>query len=803
MMKNWKETLISFVFITIISLFFFYPILKGQIPFPGDLLVGNYAPYTSYSYAGYAPGGVPNKAQGPDVIKEIYPWKLFSIDQLKKGQIPFWNPYNFSGNPLMANFQSNVFYPLNLLFFLLPFMHAWTLYIFLTPVLAGWFVSLYLRHKDIDIVPSLFGGIVFAFSSYMVVWMEYGNIGHTLLWLPLGLLLIDLFFETKNLRYPFFLVLILFLSFLAGYIQGFFYLTGILFLYSCFFLRKNEKFLTFFLLPIFIAPLLIGAFQLFPTLSLFSNSSRGGYSLAQIQYLLNPLWYMITLLVPDFFGNPAARNFWFNGTYIERVSSIGIIPLFFAFSTIFQKHKTKEILFFSFLAGVSLLLTTDLFVTKYFYLIPIPVISTTVPTRMLSIFVFCASILSGFGLDYFVKRKNNIPFIISGTIIVSTLMFAGGFLGIEKVSLHSLPAEQIMVSLKNLLISSGILIGEIGLSVLYIHVGKKPSYVKGIFIGLLFILVFLDLFRFFQRITPFSQREFAYPITPVISYLKKSGGIDRTWGYDQGLIESNFQTADKIYSPEGNDPLHNKQYTEFIMSSKNGKIPAVPARPDANILNGNSDADFLHNIYRQKVLNILGVKYVLNKDTSLTQNLRTNNQRFDPQIYSLIWQDAPWQIYQNNQVVSRAFFTSTYVVATSQKALDTLFSPKFDMRREIVLEKNGPYTSQDGEGQVHILSYTPNEVTLKVRSTNNGYVFLSDVYTSNWHAKVDGKSVPVLRADYAFRAVPVARGTHTVIFSYQDNAFMKGLVVSGISVIVLVGYFLFFRYYKKWNYESN
>src|SRR4029078_3497893 len=89
-----------------ITLLFFYPLLKGNIPFPGDLLVGGYEPYKSYSHLGFAPGGVPNKAQGPDVIRESIPWKYFAAEQIKKGEVPFWTPYNFSGNPLMANFQS-------------------------------------------------------------------------------------------------------------------------------------------------------------------------------------------------------------------------------------------------------------------------------------------------------------------------------------------------------------------------------------------------------------------------------------------------------------------------------------------------------------------------------------------------------------------------------------------------------------------------------------------------------------------------------------------------------------------------
>ena len=96
----------GFIFLPllIVLIFFYKSIIYSQIPFPGDLLVGHYEPYRSQIYFGYGVGGVPHKAQGPDVIKQLIPWKHFVIETLKSGQVPFWNPYNFSGNPQMAKF---------------------------------------------------------------------------------------------------------------------------------------------------------------------------------------------------------------------------------------------------------------------------------------------------------------------------------------------------------------------------------------------------------------------------------------------------------------------------------------------------------------------------------------------------------------------------------------------------------------------------------------------------------------------------------------------------------------------------
>ena len=164
--KFWPFILIGFI-----VLLFFSPIFKGYIPFPGDLLI-NSNPYRTESYLGYNPGGYPSKDQGPDVINEIYPWRYFSINQIKQLSLPFWNPHNFSGNPQLANFQTGIFYPLNFFYLFLPFNISWTIIIMLQPFLAGIFMLLFLK-KGIGLkdFPSFIGGLAFSFSSYMTVWI--------------------------------------------------------------------------------------------------------------------------------------------------------------------------------------------------------------------------------------------------------------------------------------------------------------------------------------------------------------------------------------------------------------------------------------------------------------------------------------------------------------------------------------------------------------------------------------------------------------------------------------------------------
>jgi uncharacterized membrane protein YfhO len=791
-----KQRLFIPIIFFFITLLFFYPILKGQIPFPGDLLVGSYAPYNADSQLGFPPGGVPNKAQGPDVIRESIPWKYFVIEQIKKGEVPFWTPYNFSGNPIMANFQSAVFYPLNIIFLIFPFTTAWSIFIFLSPFLAAIFTYLFLREINLSKIPSIFGGVVFSFSSYMVVWQQYGNITHTLLWLPLALFFTEKFIKKSSKKEFISLITTLVISLLGGYIQGYFYTIVTVCLY--FILRNWEdkkKILKrlWIIFAVLLLPVLLASFQLFPTLELFPLSTRGNYTLDQIQQLLNPFWYVITVLVPDFFGNPASRNYWFEGTYIERVSYFGVIPFILAIVGLLLSKKNKKIKAFAILFVVTFLMSVDLFFTKFIYSIPIPMLSTSVPTRILSLFQFCGALLAAFGLDLLLQRKEKRIFFLSSIMSLSIILGAFFFAVLSPRFLSGSDwVTQMSIAKRN-----GIL--PLAFSSLFVLVlcfrfydklslnflKKRNIPILGI---VLLLLTVADLFYFFHKITPFSPKEFLYPQTKVISYIQKNAGINRYWGYGSGHISSNFQTYDKTFASEGDDPLQLKFYNQILSSSENGKAPSVLTRLSVTMANGYGQDDLRKNIYRQKVLNVLGIKYLLQKDDSLGKDYRPDTATFDEKKYRLVWQESPWQIYENLSAAPRVFLTNDYrVISEEEKVFQTFFSKDFNERKTIILDKDpNMRKGSQGKSNVEVISYNPNKVVIKTRTDHESLLFLSDAYYPGWEARVEGKETEIYRADHAFRAVVVPKGDHVVTFTYRSKTFEIGLAVSAICAFILL-----------------
>ncbi|MDM8529487.1 hypothetical protein QUF58_14940, partial [Anaerolineales bacterium HSG24] len=58
-------------------------------------------------------------AGGGDLAPYLYPNYRFAAEHLKQGTLPLWNPHLYSGTPFAADIQSGLFYPINLLVFLL------------------------------------------------------------------------------------------------------------------------------------------------------------------------------------------------------------------------------------------------------------------------------------------------------------------------------------------------------------------------------------------------------------------------------------------------------------------------------------------------------------------------------------------------------------------------------------------------------------------------------------------------------------------------------------------------------------
>jgi hypothetical protein len=150
----------------------------------------------------------------------------------------------------------------------------------------------------------------------------------------------------------------------------------------------------------------------------------------------------------------------------------------------------------------------------------------------------------------------------------------------------------------------------------------------------------------------------------------------------------------------------------------------------------------------------------------------------------------PVRLFRVRDPLPRAYVVSGARVADGPSALAAIADPAFDPAHEVVLSEGPPAPIRSTfSGTVRILFLRPDELRLDADLSEPGYLVLVDAYGPGWRATVDGEDVPVLRANLAFRAVRVGAGRHVVEQVYRPRSVGIGLLVSGatLAAAALVG----------------
>nr|MBI5455863.1 YfhO family protein [Candidatus Levybacteria bacterium] len=201
------------------------------------------------------------------------------------------------------------------------------------------------------------------------------------------------------------------------------------------------------------------------------------------------------------------------------------------------------------------------------------------------------------------------------------------------------------------------------------------------------------------------------------------------------------------------------------------------------------------NNKRINVLNVLGVKYIIDRK----ENISTQNV-FNSKSYKKIYQDNGWRIYENNAALPRFFLTSNYKVYSSPKEFSKIFfSQNFTDYKTILLDKDPKLNLDplDGSEKINLVSYQPNSINFVSDTKGKHLLFLSDTYYPGWVAEIDGKETQIYKADYAFRAIAVPGGIHKISFTFKSSSFRIGYIISLISIFIVFILFVIKPYDKK------
>lgn len=786
-LKSWP----LWVIVLTVCIFFWKVFFKGLVPLPADFLVGTYYPWLDYKWG--FPAGVPVKNPiTTDVVSFSYPMRILGIDLMREGMWPLWNRYILAGIPLLANFQSAPFTFTNIFYVFFNNINGWTLQVVSQHFFAMLFMYLLLRNWKFTKLSSLAGGLVFAFAGFNMIWSQWNSHTLTAAFIPLMVLLLDKILKEGKIYWYVLLSFAVCFQIFTGYPQAVLYSIAV---YSLYWLIniKNKTFIkkTILLSMFGTIGVSLAMVQILPAYELLQFSQRAIEPL-EFDWAFHPWIKSVTLMVPDFFGNHATKNYWGPGDYTMNTGYVGVTAILLALIAVFNSiRKNKVVQYSTLLSILSVLLAFPTPISIYIWESGLFGLQAASAHRAFIILVFSVSLLVGAGVDLILKSsKVNIKYPIlftSSVLVLYSFSSALAYLGdsTNTFLLDYINTVNVTVSLRNLILPWLFLLLSTLLLFSYNRLPQKAMHT------LFYFLLLTELFRFGWKYTPFSERSLVYPNTPVISYLQEQNQPFRVTGAD--VIPINIRMQYRLESLEGYDAIYPVNIAKFIAVANSENIDASPQGRYGTVSNKNS-----------RFLDLTNTKYMINLESEKSDFIVPDDAR-----YQEVFRDKSVAIYENINSLPRVFFTANWEYVSEDKMiLSDLLDEEIKFQDKIYVSSNAEQIVESGSQEyiqdVEIVKYNELERAFSVNNKDDGYLFISNSYYPGWIAYANGVEVPIERANYAFKAVRLEPGENEVIIKYEPDSFYLGLKISFVAFIILVSIAgMSFVYNKTLSYTNH
>ena len=705
-------------------------------------------------------------AGGGDLVSFIFPMYRFAGASLRGGEIPLWNPNLYAGAPFIADNQSGVFYPINLLLFLLVPNFSYQaieglviLHIFLAGA-TMYFCLRWLRPEDPLRRPAaVFGGLAFMFSGVFVSHIGNLNLIAVIAWLPLIFICLHRAIISQQRRVQIGWALAggaaFGVSTLAGHGQMTFLIAVFLSLYALYQAVTTRRWRA---IPLLLLLALVGlataAISLVPAAESISQTVRAEYELSRAGgYSLT--WRGLTgLAAPDYFGRGIHR-FWGPWSRVEY-GYLGVLPWLLSGVAIVIRPSRRNLFF---LSSIVLFLILALGANTPVYpllLRVLPAFPFQAPARFVLLAGFCVAILAATGMDAlcgprFSGRRMN--YFLGGAFAVLLIVLI--IMIWQMVQLDGAHPERQGQMSRAILVFAGLATASMLLILARVRGWLSP----GLFAISAILLLAIDLIGLGRHVEiEWHDPTLGFAInSEAMAYISSDPGIQRVdiaGGWQPSLPQMvGLFSVGGVYNP-----LELANYSVYA-----GSVG-----------------------YRGSPLyNLLGVKYVI-----AAKDRPPGDTNFLVPVFA---EDPDVDVYLNTLALPRVMLLhNTEVVADHDAAFEAIHRSDFDPETTAILEEGRALTQQPGTSEIVITRYDLNRASFEVSTDRPGYLLLTDIYHPDWMATVDGISAPIQVADYAFRAVFLEPGQHTVEFRFSPPGWWIGLGISLLAWLFIGGSAIWF-----------
>lgn len=235
-----------------------------------------------------------------------------------------------------------------------------------------------------------------------------------------------------------------------------------------------------------------------------------------------------------------------------------------------------------------------------------------------------------------------------------------------------------------------------------------------------------------------------------------------------------------LETPRGFNPLDIRGYRQLLATIQGDATPVFGFSPTANPTVPNLNANHL------APFRLLGVRYAV----------CTTDVPLDPSVWKPIATEATptslnhnvggWLILPEHRVYEDANAMPRLALVPHAEPLPGEPGEQYrkmtstDFRSTVLLDTTEPLPlpTSGPLGTATLVEYSSNRVAVRLDDCRGGWLVLHDTWFPGWVARVDGREVPILRANQAFRAVAMPAGAHEVEFAFEPLSYRIGAAIS-------------------------
>ncbi len=743
-----------------------------------------------------------------DVMHYYYPAKKVLREIVLGGHFPSWNPWFSAGQPMAANPEHEVFYPLNWLILLPDYVQAFQLLPLVHILIATFTMYALLRSMELGRPAACLGAISFGVGGLLCSMLILFPYLFSIAWLPLTCLFARRYLLSLNTAHsPRDFVLATFflgLQLLVGEPTTAFQSGVLLGLYAIYRATRDERTPASFarrvgaIGAISIAAVLVAAVQVIPTIDHFGDTARArGIDFTNVSRWSTPFPRLAELIYPNALGHNAAldhRQYWATALYEPGAK----VPFYFGIysgllltimSAAGVLARKRGALLVGIIAAVSVIAASGAHTPLLRILYDAGIAATLrYPEKFVLMLVFAIIVFGAQTFDRLLAgdpsvRRAALAIAIVTTVVATAMAifsFTSGyepiFRRVWSIDPSSDPSrvldEMLPLSRQGWLIASGR--GVILLLLLAtLHRIRRPLWM-----ALAGLFVVVDVGSLAVELTPRTPLAFYRDPPAVVQQFPPQRSDFRIFHIANWAGRSKSGRFYRLPHPD------------LYWVERNGLSPLTPAAYGLQIvLSGDYDLtelvstdDFTKAVWKLEAansgdwLNIVtamsNIRYVGIYRRPEEALARANGVMRDVQPVKFV--EGPHH--------PRYYFASAMDVArTPDEFVRKLSAKRYD--RQVAFVGSGAFAP--ARGVVRHVDERPNGARLEVEASGPAFLVMSVTPHKYWRITIDGRPAAAVVTNLGYQGVAVPGGRHVVAMRYRNPLIVVGGAVTMITLLAL------------------